>query len=169
MATTDIYTHMTLDEFVKAVQKHYFYRVYSLRIRTEASGIEPHTVIPYKVTVKTLSSDVFTMFGNEPYLDMEDFVHMFQGIPLITVSSDDFINDKDTLQVETWSSYINIYIIELSRCIEHRWAWMNPHKPYDVKSALLYYNEDKARKSIQKGFNMLQLYKEFRTQVKDTE
>ena len=169
MATTDIYTHMTLDEFVKAVQKHYFYRVYSLRIRTEASGFEPHTVIPYKVIVQLIGSDAFITFGDEPYLDMEHFVHMFQGIPLITVSSDDFINDKDILQVETWSSYINIYIIELSRCIEHRWAWMNPHKPYDVKSALLYYNEDKARKSIQKGFNMIQLYKEFRTQVSNTE
>ena len=160
---------MTLDEFIRAVQKHYFYRVYSLRIRTEPSGIEQHTVIPYKVTVETLSSDVFTMFGNEPSLDMEDFVHMFQGIPLITITSDDFINDEETGQVETWSSYINIYIIELSRCSEHRWAWMNPHKPYDVKSALLYYNEDKARKSIQKGFNMIQLYKEFRTQVSNIE
>ena len=154
-STTDIYTHMTLDEFIRAVQQHYFYRVYSLRIRTEASGTEPHTVIPYKVTVKTLGSDVFVMYGNEPYLDMKEFVHMFQGIPLITVSSDDFENDETTTQVETCASIIDINVCEFL---------FNPNRSYKVKASLMPYN-DAMLSVIQKGNAMIPPYWIFRDEM----
>ena len=167
MATTDIYTRMTLDEFVKDVQKHYFYRVYSLIIRTEPSGMEPHTVIPYKVTVKTLGSDVFVMYGNEPYLDMKEFVHMFQGIPLITVSSDDFENDETTKQVETCASYINIdprTYFKLSECPE---LSTQLKSSYGVEPAM--HCDDAMLSVIHKGHCIMQLYHMFRNEVKNTE
>ena len=165
MTTTDIYTRIPIHEFVKAVQQYYFYRVYSLRIRTEASGFEPHTVIPYKVIVQLIGSDAFITFGDEPYLDMENFVYMFHGIPLITISSDDFINDEDTKQVESWSSYINIDINIAESIMDNEYTWilMNPHKPYDVKSAM--YCEDKSMKPIQKGRNIMRLYQIFREEL----
>ena len=168
MATTDIYTHITLDEFIRAVQKHYFYRVYHLRIRTEPSCIEPHTVIPYKVTVKTCCSDVFMIQHgnerNEPYLDMEDFARMFTGIPLICISSNDFENDEDTKQVETCASFIDIDIIEYIRYSEHPELLTHPSRSYSVNSALTLYDNDMLS-VIRKGNNLILLYPLFRDEM----
>ena len=171
MTTSDIYTYITLGDFIRAVDKHYFYRAYSLRVITEPSGIEPHTVIPYKATVKTCCSDAFTLYGNErnePYLDMEDFVHMFQGIPLIHITSNDFENDEDTKQVETWSSSIDIDIIEYIRYSEHPELLTHPSRSYSVKSTLTPYDKDMLS-FIRKGNNMILFYPLFRNEVKNTE
>ena len=134
-STSDIYTYITLGDFIRAVDKHYSYKVYSLQVTTKPSETYPHAVIPYKVTVKTFSRDLCTRFDEQRYLDMEHLMHMFQGIPLIHISSNDFENDEDTKQVETSVSFIDIDIIEYIRYSEHPELLTHPSRSFSVNVA----------------------------------
>ena len=101
-----IYVQLTLNKFIDGIQRHYLYRVETVCIHTIPSDIEPNMVIPMNVSIHYVIDECTCSGDRHPSLIMFDFIQIFDGVPLITLSSEDFKDEETLKQVAMYPSRI---------------------------------------------------------------
>ena len=105
------FVSIDFDRFIRAIQHRYMFKANEIEIRTEPTTKEPHACMPFMAYVRIPDAYVNTFGSKCIALNMIDFIQMFEGIPLIRLSSQYFYKYEDKI-VETWSSTIHVNFSE---------------------------------------------------------